>query len=343
MISFCLWSVGSSAALAQAVANVGGTVTDESGARMPGVTVTVLNKANGATQVLVTGPEGNYRAVALQPALYDIKTELAGFAPQSRTVTLTVGADATVDFKLAIAAVAESVTVSGSAPVIEVAKSELSSVVLSDQVNTLPTIGRNFLELAQLLPGSGPDNSSVQFFNPTKFEGVADQRNGWTSLIDGGDIDDAIWGSSTVNFTQEGVQEFRVLRNQFDTEYGGALSAVVSVVTKSGTNKYSGSAMYFGRDQALEAKNFFASTKPPFSQKRFGGSFGGPIAVNKTHFFAAFEDNKVDTSRIIALPASNPFAAQENGVFASGVKNYMFDTKVDHQFSDSESLTVRYF
>jgi hypothetical protein len=239
--------------------------------------------------------------------------------------------------------VAESVTVSGSAPVIEVTKSELSSVVLSDQVNTLPTIGRNFLELAQLLPGAGPDNSSVQFFNPTKFEGVADQRNGWTSLIDGGDIDDAIWGSSTVNFTQEGVQEFRVLRNQFDAEYGGALSAVVSVVTKSGTNKFSGSGMYFGRDQALEAKNYFATTKPPFSQKRFGGSSGGPIKVNKTHFFAAFEYNEVDTSRIIALPAGNPFAAQENGVFPSGVKNYMFDTKVDHQFSDSHSLTVRYF
>jgi outer membrane receptor protein involved in Fe transport len=329
-------------ARAQAVANVGGTIADESGARMPGVTVTVTNKSNGTSQVLVTGPEGNYRAVALQPAPYEIKAELSGFATQARTVTLTVGADATVDFKLTVAALSENVTVSAAAPVIEVSKSELSSVVMSDQVNALPILGRNFIELAQLLPGSAPDNSSVQFFNSTKFGGVADQRNGFTTLIDGGDIDDAIWGSTTVNFTEEAVQEFRVLRNQFDAEYGAALGAVVSVVSKSGTNQYSGTGMYFGRDQALAAKNYFAPTKPAFSQKRAGGNFGGPFAMNRTHFFLAYEYNDVDTAKIIALPGSNPFAAQENGVFPSGSKNHMFDAKVDHRFNDSHSLTLRY-
>jgi len=334
--------LGSQRVYGQAVASVGGVISDSSGARLPGVSVTITNKANGAVQVLVTGPEGKYRAVALQPALYEIKAELSGFAPQERPITLTVGADATLDFTLSVAAVQESVTVSGSTPVIEVAKSELSSVVNSNQVDALPNLGRNFLELAQLLPGSAPDNSTVHFFNSTKFEGVADQRNGWTSLIDGGDIDDAIWGSTTVNFTQEAVQEFRVLRNQFDTEYGGALSAVVSVVSKSGTNNYSGTAMYFGRNEALSAKNYFAPTKPDFSQKRTGGSFGGPIAQNKTHFFAAFEYNQVDTSNIIALPPDNPFAAQENGVFPSGIKNPMFDAKLDHQFNDRHSLIVRY-
>jgi len=329
-------------ARAQAVANVGGTIVDDSGARMPGVTVTVTNKANGTTQVLVSGPEGNYRAVALKPAPYEIKAELSGFATQVRTVTLTVGADATIDFTLAVAALSESVTVSGSAPIVEVSKSELSSVVMSDQVASLPNLGRNFIELAQLLPGSAPDNSTVQFFNSTKFGGVADQRNGFTTLIDGGDIDDAIWGSTTVNFTEEAVQEFRVLRNQFDAEYGSALGAVVSVVSKSGTNRFSGTGMYFGRNEALASKNYFAPTKPDFSQKRAGGNFGGPIAQNKTHFFAAYEYNDVVTAKIIALPASNPFAAQENGVFPSGSKNHMFDAKVDHRFNDNHSLTVRY-
>jgi hypothetical protein len=329
-------------ALAQAVASVGGTVADESGARMPGVTVTITNKANGATQVLVTEAEGNYRAVALQPAPYEIKAELSGFATQVRPITLTVGADATIDFKLVVAGLSESLTVSASAPVIEVSKSSLSSVVMSEQVASLPNLGRNFIELAQLLPGSAPDNSSVQFFNSTKFGGVADQRNGFTTLIDGGDIDDAIWGSTTVNFSEEAVQEFRVLRNQFDAEYGGALGAVVSVVSKSGTNRFSGTGMYFGRDQALASKNFFAPTKPAFNQKRTGGNFGGPILQNRTHFFTAYEYNDVVTAKIIALAASNPFAAQENGVFASGGKNHMFDTKVDHRFSDSQSMTVRY-
>ena len=334
---------GAGIARGQAVANVGGTVIDDSGARLPGVTVTITNKANGATQVLVTGPEGNYRAVALQPAPYEIKMELAGFTTQVRPITLTVGADATLDFTLAVAAVAENVTVSGSAPVVEVSKSQLSSVVLSEQVSALPNLGRNFMELAQLLPGSAPDNSTVQFFNSTKFGGVADQRNGFTTLIDGGDIDDAIWGSTTVNFTQEAVQEFRVLRNQFDAEYGTALSSVVSVVSKSGTNNFSGTGMYFGRNEALAAKNFFAPTKPEFSQKRAGGNFGGPIVQNKTHFFAAYEYNDLVTAKIIALPDTNPFAAQENGVFPSGSTNHMFDTKVDHHFNTNHSLSVRYF
>jgi hypothetical protein len=332
----------SGGAHAQAVANVGGVVTDTNGDQLPGVTVTVTNKANGATQVLVTGSEGEYRAVALQPALYQIKAELQGFTLQQKLVTLTVGADVSIDFKLAVASLEQSVTVSTSVPLIEISKAELSSVVLSEQLAELPNLGRDFIELAQLLPGTGPDNSSVHFFNTTRFGGVSDQRNGFTTLIDGGDIDDAIWGSTTVNFTQEAVQEFRVLRNQFDAEYGGALVAAVSVVSKAGTNNFHGTGLYYGRNQALASKNFFAPTKPDYSQKRFGGSFGGPIVVNRTHFFTAYEFNDIVTSNIIALPPSNPFAAQENGVFPSGVKNHMFDAKVDHQLNSKHSMSVRY-
>ena len=135
---------------------------DQSGASLPGVTVTVTNKSNGASQIFVTGPEGHYRAVALQPGPYTIAAELQGFAPQRRTVTLTVGADTVVDLSLSVAAVQEGVAVTGTAATISVAKAELSSIVSPSQVESLPTIGRNFLELAQLLPGSAPDNSRVQ-------------------------------------------------------------------------------------------------------------------------------------------------------------------------------------
>jgi hypothetical protein len=290
LLLLIVFVVEASSTSAQTVgASVGGVVTDPSGARLPGVTVTVTNKANGATQTFVTGPEGNYRAVALQPGPFTITAELQGFTAQHRSVTLTVGADSVVDLSLSLATVQESVTVTGTAAAISVTKAELSSVVLPSQVESLPTLGRNFLELAQLLPGSAPDNSRTQYFNPTKFAGVADQRNGFTTVIDGGAIDDSIWGSTVMNFTQEAVQEFKVYRNQFDAEYGGALAAVVSVVSKAGANNYSGSAMYFGRDRALNAQDFFTTTKPPFSQKRAGGSLGGPIAQNRTQFFGAYE------------------------------------------------------
>lgn len=328
---------------AQAVgANIGGVVTDESGGLMPGATVTVTNTATGATQVFVTGPQGNYRAVALPPARYEIKAELSGFATQVHTITVSVGADTTVDLKLSVASLQESVTVKGATPMVEVAKSELSSVVSPAQVELLPNLGRNFLDLAQLLPGAAPDNSQVQYFNPTRFGGVGDQRNGFTTIIDGGAIDDAIWGSTTMNFTQEAVQEFKVYRNQFDAEFGGALAAVVSVVSKSGTNSVTGSAMYFGRDKALNAKDFFVESKPPFSQKRLGGSVGGPLKRNQTHFFAAYEYNDVATQNVIALPPSNPFASAQNGIFGSGSTDHMVDGRVDHRFSNAHSMYMRY-
>jgi hypothetical protein len=323
-------------------ANVGGVVTDESGARLPGVVITITNIANGRAQVLTTGEQGNYRAVALQPAPYALKAELAGFTTVQRDITLTVGADLNVDFKLSIATLQENVTVTGAGATVEVTKSELSSVVLPEQVNTLPSLGRNFLELAQLLPGTGPDNSRVQYFNPTKFAGVADQRNGFTTVIDGGDIDDAIWGSTTMNFTQDAVQEFRVFRHQFDAEYGAALAAVVTVVSKSGTNQINGSGFYFGRDDKLNARNAFTPVKPPFAQQRYGGSLGGPVVTNRTHFFGAYEFSNVDTARVIALPGVNPFASTENGVFPSGGDNHMVAGRFDHRLSDAHSLFVRY-
>jgi hypothetical protein len=139
--------LGNGRASGQAVgANIEGVVTDEGGGRLPRVTITITNKANGRVQVLTTGDEGNYRAVALQPAPYEIRAELSGFATARREITLTIGADATLDLRLALATVQETVTVTSSTPTIELAKAQLQSVVLSDQVNALPTLGRNFLE-----------------------------------------------------------------------------------------------------------------------------------------------------------------------------------------------------
>lgn len=322
-------------------ANVGGVVTDESGASVPGVSMTITNKSNGRTQTLVTGPQGNYRAVALSPAPYEIKAELQGFAPVMREITLTVGADATVDFRLEVGTLEENLTVVAEAPLVEIAKSQPSSVVVGEQITTLPVLERNFMTLAQLLPGTGPNPVGGKF-GLTKFGGIADQSNGYTTIIDGGDIDDAIFGTPIINLSQDSVQEFKVFRNQFDAEYGTALSSVVTVVTKSGSNQFSGAVSSFGRDRRFNAKNVFATTKPAFSQWRHGGTFGGPIALNRTHFFGAYEYNDVNTAKIIALSASNPFASRESGIFPSGSTNHMGVAKVDHRFNDAHSLFVRY-
>lgn len=264
-------------------ANVGGIVKDASGARLPGVTLTISNTATGRQQVIVTGSEGNYRAVALQPGPYAITAELQGFAAERRELTLNVGTDATLDITLSIAGVAETVTVSAENVMVEVTRSQLSSVVQPDQVSSLPVLTRSFVELAQLLPGTGINNTQGQAFITTRFGGAALQKNAFTTIIDGGSVDDAIGGGTRVNISQDAVQEFTVLRNQFDAEYGSALNAAVVAVTKSGTNEFHGTGYYFGRDASLNATNAFAKSKPPFDQQRFGATFGGPIEIGRAH------------------------------------------------------------
>ena len=326
-------------------ANIAGVITDESGAALPGVTVTITNTATGRAQTLVTGGEGRYRAVALQPGPYEVAAELQGFAAVRRAITLVVGADAALDVTLGVAALAETITVSGEAPLIEVAKSQPSSVITAAQLGALPVLSRNFLVLAQLLPGAAPISRAVSTLprnGATKFGAVPDERYAYTTQIDGGDVDDAIWGHPTINLSQDAVAEFKVYRNQFDAQYGKATTAVVSVVTKSGTNRIGGTGYYFGRDKSLNARNAFATTVPPFKQSRVGYSFGGPIVQNRTHHFTAYEGLFLNTADITSLPSNNPFASQENGTYAKRVRRRNFDARVDHRLSEAHNMYVRY-
>ena len=326
-------------------ANVGGAVTDQSTAALPGVTVTVTNTATGRAQTLVTSNDGRYHAVALTPGPYLISAELQGFATTRKAIVLVVGAEAELDLTLGVATVAETVTIVGEAPLVESAKSQPSSVITGAQLLNLPVLSRDFLVLAQLLPGAAPisrASSTQPRQGTTKFGAVSDQRYAYTTQIDGGDVDDAIWGNPTINLGQDAIAEFKVYRNQFDAQYGKATTAVVSVVTKSGTNKMSGSGYYFGRDKALNARNAFAVGVPPFKQARLGYSLGGPIALNRTHFFTAFETLIQNTASIVGLPASNPFATMENGTYPKTLRRRNFDGRIDHHINDKHNMYVRY-
>ena len=255
-------------------AHIAGVVRDQSGAILQQATVTVTNVSTGRAVTLESGVLGDYRAVALMPGDYDIKAEYLGFVAQTRRVSLFVGSDATLNFTLTVSGASEQTTVTATVTAIETARSQPVSVVTRSDVEALPVLERNFLVLAQLLPGAAPINTTVGRFVVTRFGGVADQRSGYTTLVDGGAVDDAQWGSPTINVSQDAVQEFRVFRNQFDAQYGHALNAVVSVATRSGTNQYRGGGFYFGRDDALNARYAFAATELPFDEQRIGGSIG---------------------------------------------------------------------
>jgi hypothetical protein len=321
-------------------ASVGGIVTDETGARLPGATVTITHVQNGRAETTTTGPEGQYRVVVLLPGDYDLAATHAGFQLRKQRVSLAVGADATVNLALFVARAITTDT-SGETSLVESARAGPVSIVSRRDIETLPVLDRNFLMLAQLLPGSGPINGTVNRLATTKFGGPADQRVGYTTLIDGGDINDSAWGSPTINVGHEAVQEFTVFRHQFDAQYGHALTAVVSVATRSGTNRYSGSGFYFGRDDLLNARYHFASENLPFAEARVGGSLGGPIVRDRTHFFVSFEGDNVDTVRVVNLAPTNPFASRENGVFPAATNNRMSTGRLDHRFGP-HALSVRY-
>ena len=318
-------------------------MTDGSGARLVDATVTITHTANGRSIVLTTGPHGEYRAVALLPGDYAVTAAHTGFAPATRRVSLLVGTDATLDFSLPVAGVDVRATVRAEVPLVEPAHSQPSSVVTQSQIDALPVLERNFLVLAQLAPGSGVINSTVNRFAVTKFGGLADQRSGYTTLIDGGDVDDAQWGSPTINIGQDAVQEFKVFRSQFDAQYGHALNAVVTVATRSGTNRVSGTGFYFGRDHALNARNPFATEKPPFDEHRLGATAGGPLVARpKPCVCRVSSATRVHNVRIIALPSINPLAITENGVFPAESDDTMATLRLDHRLDAVHGLSFRY-
>jgi carboxypeptidase family protein/TonB-dependent receptor-like protein len=323
-------------------ASVTGAIVDSSGAPLADAVVTIAHVLNGRKQEIKTSASGIYHAVGLLPADYDITAGRDGFASVTRRVTLVVDGDLTVNFTLAPAGVRDRVTVAAETALLEVTRSEPSSTITQSEVEALPILDRNFLTLAQLLPGSGPVNGTVTRFAITRFGGPADQRSGYTTIVDGGDIDDAQWGSPTMNIGQDAVQEFKVYRGQFNAQYGHALNAVVTVVTRSGTNELRGRAFYFGRDNTLNARNPMASQILPFDEQRVGISCGGPLVRDRSHFFAALEGDNVDNVRLIALPPDNPLAATENGVFPAASDNRTVAARLDHRFQAAHTLSLRY-
>ena len=323
-------------------AELRGVVTDDTGAVLPGVAVTVRNEATGVERTFVTDDAGSFRAAALQPGTYTVRSQLMSFGDDLRRLTLTVGEVADLRVTLGLGGLTETVAVTAAAAVaIETTKSDLSGMVTREQVAELPVLNRGFVGLAQLLPGGGPARTpDARFGIQTSFGGT-NVRSMYSIQIDGGVMDHPIYGFAIMNVNQDAVQEFRVLRNQFDTEYSRAGTAVVNVITRSGANNRSGQFAYFGRDDSLNATNAFATTKPPFDSARISGTHGGPIARNRAFYFGAFEYVRQNSVRIIALPQANPFAGQYNGVYGNGNRGKLGQAKVDFTVNPQHGLSAR--
>jgi len=320
-------------------ASLVGTLTDNSGAAMAGVEVTVTNTATNASQRLLTDDAGAYSAVNLIPGSYSIQASKSGFRNIIfKDFVLQVSQAARLDLKMELGDVTQVVEVTGAAPLLQTENASVGQVISKEAVQSLPLNGRNFVQLAILAPGvTGLDYAQPNTINsgrrPDELRpgGTAIAANGARStsnqvLVDGIDNTEMISQTFIVRPAVEGIQEFKVLTNNAGAEYGRSAGAVVVITSKSGSNQFHGSLFEFLRNERLDARNFFARTdavKPPFRLNQYGAALGGPVIRNRTFFFANYEGYRevFGDSQLLTVPTP----AMKGGDFRGVVPNGIFD------------------
>src|SRR5947209_10868282 len=304
--------------------SIRGTVRDAMQSVLPGATVTVLNEETGLSGTVVTNAAGVYSVPVLPVGLYKVTAELQGFKGGSRTgVVLRAADDLGIDFELGTGQLSEVITVEASSLPVKTIGGDVSGVVTGEMVRELPLNGRNFLQLATLMPGvSAPDALNV------KDKGLL---GGSDLSVSGGDVTANMWTVDGANNNDvgsnrtilvypslEAIEEFKILRNSYGPEFGGAGGAQINIVTRGGTNRFNGTAFYSGRTDKLNATNYFlekaGQPKDQLKRNDWGGSFGGPLIKDKLHFFGSVEWNK--ETRGTARNAFVPTQAERNGDFS---------------------------
>jgi outer membrane receptor protein involved in Fe transport len=343
--------------------SISGTVADDSGAVLPGVTVTATNVATGVNRMSVSNAAGHYSIALLPPGTYRVSSELSGFQPAAfERVMVNVGTDVELNLKLR-PGVAETVTVMAAAPVIETTKSQVSSVVNEKAIESLPTNGRNFIDFVLTTPGVVRDVrlGDISF---------AGQRGTLNSLVvDGANNDNTFFGQTVgrtgsgrapYQFSQDAVKEFQVNANAYSAEYGRAGGAVVNVVTKSGTNDFHGSLFAYYRDKNLNANDYINEInnrpKSPYHYDQYGASLGGPIVKERHFFFANWDAQRNSVPNLVVLGGGRiaNFPTDEASQRALAIlqpkagewerqqNQDVYLLKTDHAFVVNQHFSIRY-
>jgi outer membrane receptor protein involved in Fe transport len=288
-----------------------GNVTDESGAAVAKVNVTVTNEANAAERTVTSSDEGSYTVPALQPGTYTVKAETPGFRQAIETsVKLEVNQTLRVDMTLRVGEVSEKIEVSGVAAQLQTDSSTVATTVDNKKVVELPLNGRSFTQLTILVPGAvGTGGATFQSSGTTvSISGLRSENNNYT--LDGVNNNETFFKSYGVQPSIDAIQEFKVQTNITAAEFGTGAGANVNVVTKSGTNTFHGSAYEFHRNQHLSSQDYFSEQAkqdiPVFRQNNFGGTVGGPIIRNKTFFFFGYEQTKYGRGQSILSQIPTP-------------------------------------
>ena len=356
------WAVPARAQQSVDFASISGRVTDPSGAVVAGAEVTARHIDTGVTGTAATDSDGRFRFPYLRVGPYEVTVRQPGFREATHTLTLTVGAAFELPMMLSVSGVDANVTVTAQATVLEAARSQIAGTVSEPEVRSLPMNGRNFLELALLVPGVSPTNvASTQLFPETSAVpgislSVAGQRNLSNSfIVDGLSANDDAAGLSGITYGVDAVEQFQVVTSGAHAELGRALGGYVNVVTKSGTNTVHGTIYNYLRHDRLNEKSALSGARLPMDQTQYGGSLGGPLISNRTFYFTNVEERRLDQTGLTTINDANVNAVNarlaavgyQGPLIATGIYPNPVDTtnllaKVDHQVSGRDQLSIRY-
>jgi len=357
LVGLLLLSLGSGNAFAQATASstIQGTVTDKSGAVVSGAQVVAKNKATDVVRTTTSSDTGYYRFELLPVGIYTVAVSKSGFGTVTQSVETLIGQTATVNAQLSPGATSEVIEVTSEAPLVDQLKTSVSQNITPSEVEELPLLGRDVANLAYLAPGVKATDS----YDPTKNRYAILSVNGQSGrnvnvTVNGVDNKDNTVGGPVMQLPLEAVQEFVISTQRFSAANGRSEGAAINMITKSGTNKYHGSAFGFFREQQFNAENFYekqpGGQKGPYSRQFFGGSAGGPITKDKLFGFFAFERQREHTSisedsnALAELQAAQGagLAAQPSAVIPRPFFENRYNGRLDYRFNDRETAYISY-
>jgi hypothetical protein len=340
-----------------------GRVEDAQGAVVSGVMVTATHLETNHQLTTTSDAEGRYRFPYLRPGDYDLKFEAQGFELMTKQLTVLVGQALDLPIKLTVAGLTAQVDIGGTdVPIVETVRTQITETIRPREINELPLNGRNFLDLALLIPGVSPTNtgSNQRFAETSAVPGqgisVAGQRNLYNGfIVDGVSANDDAADLTGTYYSEEVIDQFQIVTSGGIAVFGRTSGGVVNILTKSGTNDWRGGLYGFIRNQRFDARNPIAPTKDLLTQAQYGGTIGGPLRHDRTFLFSNFEQTRRNYSTIITIDPgtvnaiNNRLRAVNYGgqLIGTGVVPASFDTtnfftRIDHSINSRNQLSARY-
>jgi hypothetical protein len=344
-------------------ATVSGRVQDPNGAAIGGAVVIAKDEGRNISVSTMTDNNGRFRFLRLSTADYTLSVESKGFATSTRRLSLTVGQALDLEITLQIGDIREAIAVDYfTAPLLETARTQVTETITPREINSLPLNGRNYMDLALLVPGVSRTNTgSVQRFAETSAVpgtgiSIAGQRNlNNTFVVDGLSANDDAADLAGTFFSEEVIHEFQVVTSGGIAEFGRTSGGVVNILTQSGTNEWRGRGYGFLRNQRFDARNPLAPSKDPLTQAQYGVSISGPLIRDRTFLFSNFEQTRRNDAAVITIAPARVIAINnrlnqvnfpgpriETGLVPSGYDATNFFTRVDHRIDQSNAFSVKY-